>query len=538
MLTQVLINGVDVTSALLTYEYEATYGDTIGQINLKFLNLISNILELSPNQTIVVKRGWTSPTEDTIFQGYIESLNSEAGLMKIVAKDKMWDLVRREVNHTYDINIDLSAGKMSEIFKDLVTTYGGLNADNISIQDSGIEYVIQKFACIHADIFERCQALADALDWQFYYRSDTDKVYFEPKGFSQNSTQFFVGTNIYNIPQWKYDLTEMVNDLFVIGAFQEVETTETGRIGTTNGYATDGISLGYTPISVKVYMDTSNPPLTLRQGGAQGSSSSYYYEVDKDNKKILPYSAFTTGDYAEIRYSRAVPIPIHLQSPTSMTAYGTFTKTITYEDLRTVDDAEKRGTNYLTLYSTPFIYATLKVKNESNYALRVGQMINVIDNISLPAVNENLCITRQRIRYPADYDELDIGDKQWRLAEWQSRVMEEIKRLNEKEFQNQDMQTEVRTFDNTLLYPIVVKPRYQKVTYDEITDPHNIFILDNPLCDKLDTNHMDGTGWSRDNIHIVQQYKNIYTENFIDTDFKDTANTSAGWSNTGYLEMI
>ena len=262
--------------------------------------------------------------------------------------------MRKEVTHTYDSNIDASAGKISEIFKDLVTTYGGLTADALSIQDSGTTIIYDKFVCNHSDIFDRCKALATVLDWQMYYRADTDKVYFEPKGFTSNSMILTIGDNVYELPKWTFDMTEMCNDLTVVGAYQEIETTESGRIGTTSGYATDGVLLTFEPISVKVYADASNPPTTLKTGGLPDSSTGYYYYVDKPNKKVLPATgtSFTSGDYFEIRYSHAVPIPVHMTNDASIALYGQFKKTQTFKDIRSVGDAEQRGTNWLLLYSS------------------------------------------------------------------------------------------------------------------------------------------------------------------------------------------
>lgn len=540
MYTKVLINSIDVTSTLKNYEYERAFGDTTNEINLEFNILINRLLTLQTGQTVYITRGWVTATDEVIFNGYVQTISTDAGTVKILAQDKMWDLVRKEVNVVYDANISPSAGVISEVFKDLVTTYGGLNADNTTIQNSGTDYVLDKFVCIHTDVFERCKALADALDWQFYYRADTDKVYFEMKGFTSNSTTLTVGDNIYGIPQWKYDITEMVNDLYIVGASQLVETTESGKVGTTSGYTTTEIGINYTPTSVKVYADTLNPPTTLREGGVPGSSTNYYYSVDKDNKKILPAEAttFTNNYYFEIRYSRAVPIPVHQTNPSSITTYGIFTKTITYEDLRSVDDAINRGTYYLLRYSTPFIYTTLKVKSDPTYDLRVGQLISVIDNVSSPAISSRLLINKHRIRYPADYDELEVGDKQWRLAEFNSKVLEAIKRLNEKEYQNQDILTELVNVDNTLTFPITVKPRYQYLMTNTIIGT-DLFILGNNTVGILGTSKLGNTnGFGPDTLHIVQQYQNIYTEKFIDIDFKDAGNTSATWTNLGYLEMI
>jgi hypothetical protein len=488
-------------------------------------------------------------TDEKIFNGYIESFEADGGKIKIIGKDKLWDLIRKEVTHVYDKTIDVSAGKISAIFEDLITTYGGLTGGT-GIQDSGTTILLEKFVCNHADIMERCSNLAKVLDWQFYYRADTDKVYFEPKGFSSNSNVLTVGDNIISVPKWTWDNTEMVNDLTVVGAFQEIETTESGRIGTTTGYTTTSILLSFTPISVKLYMDASNPPTTLKVGGLPDSTASYFYYVDKENKKLLPATAttFTATNYAEIRYSHAVPIPIHMTSPASITEYGQFKKTVTYSDLRSVTDAEVRGTNYLAKYSTPFLYSTLKVKNVSTYSLGIGQFINVIDNVNIPNINENLVITRHRIRYPADYDELVVGDKVYRQANWQGSVEERLKRLSEDEIQNQDLVVELVSFDN-LVSPVNLENRYFLVNFLNMGGDTLIlgnaqfgiwgsykwgnvvgnagFILGLAV---LGTSLLGSVASSETN-YFTMQNNNLYTENFIDTDFKDTSTCS--WTTTG-----
>ena len=218
---------------------------------------------------------------------------------------------------------------------------GGLNADATTIQSSGTTYVLDKFICNHADIFERCKALAVALDWQFYYRPDTDKVYFEPKGYTTNPNTLTVGSNVIKVPKWTYDNTEMANDLTVVGAYQLVETTESGQIGVTAGYTTASVQLDHLPESVKVYADAGDPPTTLLTGGVIGSTASYDYSVDKNKMQLLPYTAFVTNDYVEVRYSFKRPTPIHCFSQISIDTYGQFKKTITFEDIRTVADAER-----------------------------------------------------------------------------------------------------------------------------------------------------------------------------------------------------
>ena len=131
-------------------------------------------------------------------------------------------------------------------------------------------------------------------------------------------------------------------------------------------------------------------------------------------------------------------------------------------------DAELRGRKYLEKYSTPFVYTTLQIKSNTDLGLSVGQTIRVIDNKSSKIADTNLVINRLRMRYPADYDEVDIGDKLWRLAEWQSNIEEKFKRLQEEELQNQDIVVELVDIDNTVNNYVSPTPRWFKVRYQNM----------------------------------------------------------------------
>ena len=532
--TQVKVNNVDVTSDLISYEYESSYGQVVTILELDFVKSITDSVTLVAGQTVEVWRGWTTPTDNKIFSGYIEKYEPKGGKIKIVSKDKSWDLIKKEVNHVYDYQVDASAGKISEIFKDLVTTYGELTADSNSIQDSGTTYILQKFICNRADIFERCRRLAETLDWQFYYRADTDKVYFEPKGYEANTNTLTVGTEIIQVPHWDYDTTEMINKITIVGAYQEVETTESGQIGSTTGYTTTGIDIYFSPISVKFYIDASDPPTTLKVGGVPGSTSAYDYYVDKNRKKILPApgTTFTNNHYAEIRYSYAAPIPVELVDEDSQNTYGKFTKTITFTDIRTVEDAENRAYNILSQHSRPDVSSTLKIRSQ-DYSIRVGQKIRIIDNISDPAVDDWFTIVSHTIKYPGNYEEIQVGIGIRMLSEWQARVEEKFKRLEEEEMENPDIVIKIQSIDNTDK-PIKEPPRYRWVTTETYNAGNARFILDSPEHGILGTNKLAGAyneAFGSEVDHFIQQYQDTYTEEIVDNDFKDTGGT-ATWDTT------
>lgn len=505
----VKINSVDITSKLISYEYEQTWGDAVSELDITTIRKLSDILSIQVGQVVEVWREFADPPTIKIFSGYVESFQSEGGITSIVCKDKLWDLIRKEVTYVYDKNIDASAGKISEIFLDLVTTWGGLNADAGTIQDSGGTNILDQFVCNYTDIMDRCKALASIVDWQFYYDASTDKVYFEDKGYTTNPNVLTVGAEIIEIPKWNLDTTEMVNDLTVIGATQSIETIETGQIGITTGYTTTGILVNFDPDSVKVYMDASNPPTTILIGGVPDSTITFDYYVDKTNKKIIPKdgTTFTTNDYAQINYSYSIPRVVPMTNGSSISAYGKFKKSITFTDIRTVSDAQLRGQNYLDRYSTPFHYSTIKVKSSSDYSYKVGDLIRIVDNANKPNVNDYFIITRIVTHYPAKYDELTVGDKTWRLSAWQESVETRIKRIEEDKNSNIVNPNKLVSIDNTSLKPIRVTPRYRRVY----------------------TNNGGG-----EVLYWVGQYHDDYIEEFVDTDFKSSS--TATWT-TGEVDF-
>ena len=118
ILTRVDINGIDVTSYITSYTYEKTNGESIGIISCNAITSISNIVELAVGMTIEVWRGITTNTDNKVLIGYIEKFSPSGGLIEIIGKDILGNLVRKEVTKVYDSTVDPSAGRISAIFKD------------------------------------------------------------------------------------------------------------------------------------------------------------------------------------------------------------------------------------------------------------------------------------------------------------------------------------------------------------------------------------------------------------------------------------
>jgi hypothetical protein len=224
-------------------------------------------------------------------------------------------------------------------------------------------------------------------------------------------------------------------------------------------------------------------------------------------------------------------MPVNVYNQSSIDAYGRFTKTINFKDIKSVADSEARGVNYLSRYSTPFMYATLKVKTEVAENLRAGTKISVVDNVNSPAVDAQLIINRQIMNYPGNYDEIYAGDKEWRMAEWQASVEERLKRLQENT-ENVELLVQIINENHTSSSEFHIYPRYAEV-YTQTVAGTNVFILGHTTFGILGTQKLGNSGIDAETLYWRRQYINTYTENLVDTDFKAAA-TTATWDTSNH----
>jgi hypothetical protein len=528
-LHQFLMDGIDITDYVSSAGITREFSQAISKSDIQIKKTIEADLGILFNDdnvyhTIEIWRGVLSATETRIFKGEVLTFAKEGYNILCSCVNRYQEAVRTEVTVSFDANIDSEAGVISEIFKTLINTYTDLTADNTSVTNSGTTNILKKVICNHASVFERVNYLANTIDWQTYYSDSIDKVYFEPRG-NPNSTDILeVGVNIIKKPKWDTDASELRNRVVIIGGEEIVETTETGRVGVTDGYTTTYVQLDKKPYSVKVYSDASNPPTTLRTGGNE-STSVYDYSVDVINDKIIWNTgtyAPIANDYVIVNYSYRVPRPVVARNAGSITTYGERSKSFFKSDLKDVDDVESYAKTYVKRYSTPFVSSTLQVVNVD--LVYPGQTIRCIDSIE--GLDKYLLVNRVTMYYPYKYDEIVVGDKILRTSDWGTAISTRIRRLEEEQGKSQDILTQVLDFSKTMdlhrRYTMV-----QKKTYPYPSS--NIFILSSRFYGILGTNKLgDSTGVSFSTI-ALNQGNNIYKEYFRDTTFKDAGNTTADW---------
>ncbi len=533
LLTKVQINSVTIKddssggdpALLINWEYERTIERGISELDMIVLQATNDTVSLVVGQTVSIWTGFTTSTDTKIFEGFISDFNPDGGLIRITCRDKMWDLVRKIVNNVY-LDTGAQAGQVSAIAKDLIETFGGLTSDE-QATGTATGQTIAEFRCDQTDIYERTMALSKAVQFQLFYDAANDTVHFEPRGFNASGVTLTVGTEIIGLPKWTTDTSQLVNDLRVDGAVHETSlrfpTSGTGKIETTANFENEAITLPFTPESAKLTIDSNDPPTTIREGGGEDSSTSNFWFMDKENKKIKPATSttFDTDDFAFVDYTWLAPAPVHQINQSSIDTYGTFEKEITLTDIQTIIDAEARTAQILDRFSTPFLVGEILVKSVSTISLNVGDTVTIVDSLSKPNINQDLIITKQIIKYPGSNQELTVGDEALRMKDWQFNVEERLKRLEEQFLMNQDLLQELFDFRNNL----VIQPRYRQIFTEEASGT-NIFILGHPTFGVLGTNKLGAGGLGAETDHFIQQFEDSYTEDFIDADFEDTNGTA------------
>jgi len=515
-LTQVEINGVDVSQYVLRYEIKDTVEDDLVECNI---DLVSDFATIFPsvdiNQTIEIYRGYTTATDTKIFSGFVSEFTKNRPMVNVKGKDKMWKLATTEVTKSYQKNIDPEAGVISDIFLDLVTTFGELNADATSIEDSGTAVTLDIFFCDHDKILERCRALKRILDWHMFYRATTDKVNFQPVGFFDYPTTLEVGVNIANKPIWEYNSTQMINQCTVLGAVDEVETTETFD---GDALETD-FELDFAPKSVKVFVGG-----TLQSGGNEEDSDTadYYVRKEPGIQKVVFFIAPGVGvGNIEIRYSYFQPRAVIADDEDSIDAYNLKETTLTVDDFKTVDDVTEKTQAIVDTFKDPFVNTSLEVFEVTD--IFAGYRVRVIDS---PQNEDRSMVVREvSLRWPEQTDILRVGDKEWKLSEFIDQLESKVVALQKEKLRNVGKLLHLIRKTRTFKY----RRRYMEVQKTEL-DLDNSFVLGHPDAGVLGTDILGKTTNTADVPVKIVQGQNTYKEYIYDTDFHDAVNSTATFS--------
>jgi len=524
MKTEVKVAGTDIsnngTARLLKWVLKEDFGDEIREAEIVCTkNIFTDIPTLENGNAVTIKRGFTTPTDQFVFNGIIDKIKKKGPTISLYLKDAMTTLIGKSVNYSYDgINFPSTESKGSDIAESLIETHGGMTA---VVVDTGSALTIDRFICNNTDIFSRLKVLADIYDYMIYYDSDDDSVHFEPKGTITSSNTLYIGNsnnNCSNIPEWVYDNENCINKITVRGAAQEVQDEE---YFSGTGAADQSFVLAKKPIVVQVWQDA-----TLKAPGVDNSTEGDYdYTIDKENFTITPTDNWTPGagsDNIKIVYTNAIPAPVTVDDEESQVKYGTREATRYFDDVQTVEDSLSRGQGWLTKYSEPFVSATIIPVSLIDYD--PGQIVPVIDVVN--DEEREIMITSIHKSYPHRGDKIIVGDKTVRLADWGVFTLERIRRLEEKNARDSDITVTVKSISTGHNYDY--RKRYSDV-YTKVIDGTGL-IWGHPVQGIWSESGMVWSADSLDSEVLIRrnQGRNVYKELFYDEDFKN-GSTTATW---------
>ena len=420
--SEVLIDGNDIGAYLVDWKVDLEIESN--ERNRAIITCNRNVLtafNISINNSITIKRGTVTATDNNIFTGFVIEITEDNGAIVIKCKDPLYRGTLKYITRSYDKNIDTEAGVISAIWSDIVTQDLELTPN---VQSTGTVDVMDKFICNDDEVLERLQALTKIVDWQMYYNFVSNEVILEPKGNQTFATPFVVGGNVINNPTWSESTEGMFNKITLKGAVSVGIKTETFSGDTIE---TDFI-LSEEPEDTKVSISGVE-----KVRGNPGSTDTFDYYIDKINKKLIFISAPASGtDNISIEYSYKIPIPVQSKNSSSISQYGLYESRISLEDIKTTDDATLRVQKLLAAFSNPFISTELQTVNV--YDLYPGYLVNVVDDYN--GKNVNAVVKKITYQYPEGFDLVTVGTRIFDLQDFVTDTQKRIRELEKKELIN------------------------------------------------------------------------------------------------------
>jgi len=337
------------------------------------------------------------------------------------------DVVSKEEHETSNYTLESYGGRLnraatfSEIYNDKSPEY--IVEHIIDNQVSTLTYssstasgiTISRFVVRDETPGESIGRLVELLNWQI--RTDNDKnFYFEPEGTTTNSNTLIIGTNSFISGVWSESPNSLANSVTFIGGNGIFNTTETfSATASQKIFTTAKKILG----NVRV---TDNGTETT--GGVEGSTTTYDYAIDSDNKTVTFTVGRTSGHSIIINYGYEVPIKVTATNDPSIDANGLFSRKITDSSVLTMSDARKRAKQILNNGNITK-NASIEVNYSSDYA--VGETVQVIDSFN--DIDQQVIINKLTFNYLEGTKIIEVGNSKLNVYDWNKKVDDRLKKL-------------------------------------------------------------------------------------------------------------
>lgn len=455
------INGVDVTA----YVRKASMpvNDTIRKEDQGTAELRTDIFDLittlNINDTFVYYRGEVTANVQK-WDGYISKVLNQTGTIEIEIKGDLTRIDRREINKTYDIDIDPEAGVLSAIAEDIITD-GGLTAN---VDNSGTLNVFTVFPCRREPRSRKLRELEDTNRWNCYYDHTNSEVLYKARAGTSTGVTLTVGSYpVINAPIWEEDDSVLYNQFTVEGL--EI------RVGRTDWFDGDASTTEFTlteyPVGINnVWSGTANFQTTrptssdLVTGGAEDvtANADYYWREESKTLKFVSGSTPASGtNNIQVDYNYNEALPGFFLDEESQGTYGVREKTVTVLYLNNESDVENIGLSLIEEFKDSKRSTMLLVGNDltefpGSANLQVNKTVNIIDEISPKNVVATLPIRKITLKYPEPYDELEVGEHLVGVDDFLERTIDRIKKIEDR-FKTQGGLRQYRTFNATTEFP-------------------------------------------------------------------------------------
>jgi len=262
-----------------------------------------------------------------------------------------------------------------------------------------------------------------------------------------------------------------------------------------------------------------------------GATETFDYTVDKKLKKIIFQSGSIPASGTNnvvVDYSYRAERPVVRTNDSSVADIGrTIKKRFTLTDIQSVDDAERRAQNLLAIFSEPFLSTRVMVSPSvvESFDIQIGQAIRVIDErLGFDVI---MTVKKKKSRFPENDVELELGDREFRVASNEYDTAYRLKRLEEE--QSKAGTFVVQIIDSTHTEQTQVRDFAQS----NRTIQANILYWNSTSQGTWNSTFNWGDGTEDSFVdQSIQHSQDIYDEDFNDTVFKAVA-TTATWGSSG-----
>ncbi len=506
-----IINSIDVTS----YVHQSVIPSNKQPVKngmIRLIKRIDSVLTIDDSivsKSVYIGRGETSGTERCILRGEVLSYKIVGSFYELTVVNKLYGCVKREVDYTFERNIDVEEGIGSEIVKNILTV-GNVPYSDDSIPSTGTDELLRlKIYPAKGKGLNSIKELADMYKRRIYYNDDEDLAYFTPFDGIETGKTLTTGTDIVGRIAWNNTSEDMNNNITVIGGEQLDWNTET--FTPSSGQTT--FTLAAKPVDTEVYVNS-----VLKSRGVNSSAPNDFYVIE-DKKQII----FTVSPYPHttvINYSYNIPVKASNFDDDSIDEYTQRDNTVINSKLSNTDDAELYVTNVLETQKDLVTNAPIKVINNND--LEIGEIITINDTIT--GITRKVYIESIEYSYPFKPDMVSIGKTPVNEIDLQLSVLHNIYKLQRQLSTNSDVNLQLINKSVTVEVSGYTKlGRVEKLDNDAYWDYDNWDDDTAFWCDDSEELFIDDT---------MIPFNNTVFEDFRSEEFKD-ASTTANWSNTG-----